>query len=73
MAIPEPEVVIPEVELFSIFWLSVEEEVLLSAPTPGGEVYLKLDQILSKMVKLGQIKSNWVRLGQIGKNVLVKC
>jgi hypothetical protein len=45
VAIPEPEVVIPEVEQFSIFWLSVEEEVLLSAPTPGGEVYLKLDQI----------------------------
>jgi len=40
VAIPEPDVVIPEVELFSIFWLSVEEEVLLSAPTPGGEVYL---------------------------------
>ena len=34
----EPEVA---VEL-SIFWLSVEEEVLPSAPNPGGEVYLKM-------------------------------
>ena len=62
MAIPEPEVVIPEVEQFSIFWLSVEEEVLLSAPTPGGEVYLKLDQIGSNWVKLG---SDWVKLDKI--------
>ena len=60
MAIPEPEVVIPEVELFSIFWLSVEEEVLLSAPTPGGEVYLKFDQIESNQVKLGQTVSDRV-------------
>ena len=63
---PHPaEVVIPEVELFSIFWLSVEEEVLLSAPTPGGEVYLKLDQIRSiwvKWVKLDQFGSNWIKL-----------
>ena len=40
----EPEVVIePEVAVeLSIFWLSVEEEVLPSAPNPGGEVYLKM-------------------------------